>query len=253
MARQAAAPQRNLSEAEQQTRVDLAACYRDFARRELDDSIYTHLSARIPDSDAFLFIGFGLLFADITASRLMKVDLAGANIGGTADRVNPAGWVVHQAVYEAVPEAQSVMHLHTIAGVAVSAQTHGLLPINQFAITHAGQIAYHDYDGPGLRPAERKRFVADLGVRRIMFLRNHGTLVHGRTIAEAYTLMHYLERTCATQVAALAGGSKVVTPRKSVVARTVRTAQGTGDRAFGEVGFRAMMRRLDRIDPSYRD
>lgn len=234
-------------------REQLAACYRMFARRAMDDLIYTHLSARVPgQSDRFLFIPFGMLFADVTASNLMEVDLDGRDVGATGAAVNPAGWIVHRTVYEAVPDAQCVMHLHTIAGTAVSAQACGLLPINQFAVTHHGRIAYHDYDGPGLRPEEQRSFVAALGDRRMMFLRNHGTLTHGRTIAEAYTLMHYLERTCEIQIAAQAGGA-LVTPPAEVIERTAAIGQGTGDPRFAEIGFTALLRRLDRDDPSYRD
>jgi ribulose-5-phosphate 4-epimerase/fuculose-1-phosphate aldolase len=143
-----------------------------------------------------------------------------------------------------------VMHLHTICGTAVSAQKEGLLPINQFGVTYAGQIAYHDYDGPGLRPEEQRKFVAALGNKRLMFLRNHGTLTQGRSIAEAFTLMHYLERTCEIQVAAQAGGALAM-PSPAVIEATVKTAQGVGDRSFGEVGFQAMRRKLDREDRSY--
>ena len=158
---------------------------------------------------------------------------------------------MHRTVYDAVPEAESVMHLHTVPGVAVSAQKGGLLPINQFAVTHAGRIAYHDYDGPGLRPAEQKTLVRDLGDKKMMFLRNHGTLTWGRSIAEAFTLMHYLERTCEIQIAAQAGGAPVL-PRKSVIERTVAKAQGTGNPEWARIGFEALLRRLDREDPSYR-
>ncbi len=243
-----------MAPAEREARIQLAACYRYFARRGMDDLIYTHLSLRVPETDdRFLFVGFGMLFDDVTASNLLKVDIEGNNVGDTPGEVNPAGWIVHKTVFDAKPEAASVMHLHTIAGVAVSAQKGGLLPINQFAITHAGKIAYHDYDGPGLRPEEQKTLAADLGDKRMMFMRNHGTLTHGRTIAEAFTLMHYLERTCEIQVAAQAGGGKLVVPSKSVVERTVKTAQGTGDPSFGQVGFDAILRQLDRDDPSYRD
>lgn len=235
-------------------REQLAACYRMFARRAMDDLVYTHLSARVPGTrDRFLFIPFGMLFAEVTASGLMEVDADGADVANTGAAVNPAGWVVHRTVYEAVPDAQCVMHLHTIAGTAVSAQAAGLLPVNQFAITYHGQIAYHDYDGPGLRPEERRKLVAALGDKRMMFLRNHGTLTHGRTIAEAYTLMHYLERTCEIQVAAQAGGGALAVPPRAVIERTVATAQGTGDPRFGEIGFEALLRVLDREDPSYRD
>jgi ribulose-5-phosphate 4-epimerase/fuculose-1-phosphate aldolase len=238
---------------ERSVREQLAGCYRLFARRAMDDLVYTHLSARVPGKpDRFVFIPFGMLFDEVTASNLMEVDLDGADVANTGAAVNPAGWIVHRTVYEAVPDARCVMHLHTIAGTAVSAQAAGLLPVNQFAITYHGQIAYHDYDGPGLRPEERRRFVAALGDRRMMFLRNHGTLTHGRTIAEAYTLMHYLERTCEIQVAAQAGGGALAVPPQAVIERTVATAQGTGDPRFGEIGFEALLRRLDREDPSYR-
>jgi ribulose-5-phosphate 4-epimerase/fuculose-1-phosphate aldolase len=236
------------------TRRQLAACYRIFARRGMDDLIYTHLSARLPGDEArFLFIPFGMLFEEATASTLIEVDIDGTDLSGDGKPVNPAGWIVHRTVYEAVPEARSVMHLHTIAGTAVSAQRQGLLPLNQFGVTYHGAIAYHDYDGPGLRPEEQRRFVADLGTKRMMFLRNHGTLTHGRTIAEAFTLMHYLERSCEIQVAAQAGGGALALPAPEVIARTVATAQGVGDRSFGEIGFEALLRRLDREDPGYRD
>ena len=236
-----------------QARRELAACYRMFARRGMDDLIYTHLSCRVPESPGrFLFIPFGMLFEEVTASNLLEVDIAGADQSGGGKPVNPAGWIVHRTVYEARPEASCVMHLHTICGTAVSAQKDGLLPVNQFGITYAGQVGYHDYDGPGLRPEERKKFVAALGDRKMMFLRNHGTLTWGRSIAEAFTLMHYLERSCEIQVAAQGGGGALALPADEVIERTVATAQGVGDASFGRIGFEALLRRLDREDPSYR-
>lgn len=243
----------NVSDAEWALRLKLAACYRMFVRRGMDDLIYTHLSVKLDDQpNAYLFIGFGQLFDDVTASTLLKVDIDGRNIGATPGEVNPAGWVVHSTVYRAQPSAQSVMHLHTIPGVAVSAQRDGLRPVNQFAITYSGKIAYHDYDGPGFRPAEQQTLVADLGDKKMMFLRNHGTLTWGRSIAEAFTLMHYLERTCEIQIAAQGGGALAIPPDE-VIQRTVATGQGTGDAKWGEIGFEALLRRLDRDDPSYRD
>ncbi|MDQ6639873.1 MAG: class II aldolase/adducin family protein [Pseudomonadota bacterium] len=236
----------------QRSRVELAACYRMFARRGMDDLIYTHLSARIADSPGrFLFIPFGMLFEEVTASNLLEVDLDGRDVSGAGVAVNPAGWVVHRTVYEAQPAAQCVMHLHTVCGTAVSAQKAGLLAVNQFGITYSGHIGYHDYDGPGLRADEQKTFVADLGDRRMMFLRNHGTLTWGRSIAEAFTLMHYLERTCEIQVAAQ-GGGPLALPPGPVIERTAATAQGVGDASFGRIGFEALIRRLDREDPTYR-
>jgi ribulose-5-phosphate 4-epimerase/fuculose-1-phosphate aldolase len=233
-------------------REQLAACYRIFARRNMDDLIFTHLSARVPGTrERFLFIPFGMLFEEVTASNLLEVDIAGEVTSGSNRTVNPAGWIVHRTVYEAISDAHCVMHLHTIGGTAVSAQKDGLLPINQFAITYFGKIAYHDYEGPGLPPAEQKSFVVDLGDKRMMFLRNHGTLTHGRTIAETFTLMHYLERSCEIQLAAQAG-TVLAMPAQKVIDATVATAQGVGDRNFGEVGFHALLRKLDREDPSYR-
>jgi ribulose-5-phosphate 4-epimerase/fuculose-1-phosphate aldolase len=236
-----------------ETREQLAACYRIFARRDMDDLIFTHLSARLPGTrDHFLFIPFGMLFEEATASNLLEVDIAGNAVNGDDAAVNPAGWIVHRTVYEAVPEAECVMHLHTITGTAVSAQRQGLLPVNQFAVTFHGRIAYHDYDGPGLRPEEQRNFVANLGDKRMMFLRNHGTLTHGRSIAEAFTLMHNLERTCEIQIAAQAGGGALALPPAEIIERTAAIGQGVGDRSFGDVGFKALLRKLDRDDPSYR-
>lgn len=243
-----------LSEQAWETRVNLAACYRIFARRGMDDSIYTHLSARLPGTpDRFLFIPFGMLFDEVTASNLIEVDLTGKDMSGAQKPVNPAGWIVHRTVYEAAPTANCVMHLHTITGTAVSAQKAGLLPVNQFAVTYHGQIGYHDYDGPGLRTEEQKKFVAALGTKRLMFLRNHGTLTLGRSIPEAFTLMHYLERSCEIQIAAQAGGAPLALPPQDVIDTTVKTAQGVGDASFGAIGFKAFVRRLDREDPSYKN
>jgi ribulose-5-phosphate 4-epimerase/fuculose-1-phosphate aldolase len=241
------------ADADRQTREQLAACYRIFARAQMDDLIFTHLSAKIPGKEGrYLFIPFGMLFEEVTASNLLEVDIEGNAIGSN-QKVNPAGWIVHRVVYEAVPEAQSVMHLHTITGTAVSAQRQGLLPVNQFGVTFHGKISYHDYDGPGLRPEEQKKFVANLGANRMMFLRNHGTLTHGRSIGEAFILMHNLERTCQIQIAAQSGGGELALPPPDIIARTVQIAQGVGDRAFGDIGFDAFLRQIERQDPGYKD
>jgi ribulose-5-phosphate 4-epimerase/fuculose-1-phosphate aldolase len=237
---------------ERRTRLQLAACYRIFARREMDDLIFTHLSARLPGRDGrFLFIPFGMLFDEVTASNLLEIDIEGnASLRGA--EVNPAGWIVHRVVYDAVQDARCVMHLHTVTGTAVSAQKQGLLPVNQFGITFHGKIAYHDYDGPGFRPEEQLKFVASLGNKRMMFLRNHGTLTQGRSIAEAFILMHNLERTCEIQIAAQSGGGDLALPPVDIVERTIQVAQGVGDQHFADVGFDAVLRQLDRVDPSYR-
>lgn len=242
----------SLAAGERHIRLQLAACYRIFARRGMDDLIFTHLSARLPGgNNRFLFIPFGMLFEEVTASNLLEVNIEGNTVVDGAS-VNPAGWIVHRVVYEAVPEAQSVMHLHTVTGTAVSAQKQGLLPVNQFGITFFGKVAYHDYDGPGLRPEEQKKFIANLSDKRMMFLRNHGTLTHGRSIAEAFILMHNLERTCETQIAAQSGGRELALPPNDIIERTVKIAQGVGDQHFAEVGFNAFLRQLDRVNSSYR-
>ncbi len=247
------AQSKTVVDTERQAREQLAACYRIFARREMDDLIFTHLSAKIPGKEGrYLFIPFGMLFDEVTASNLLEVDIEGNAINSN-NRVNPAGWIVHRVVYDAVPDAQSVMHLHTITGTAVSAQRQGLLPVNQFGVTFYGKIAYHDYDGPGLRPEEQKKFVANLADKRMMFLRNHGTLTHGRSIGEAFILMHNLERTCEIQIAAQTGGGELALPTPDVIARTVKTAQGVGDRSFGDIGFDAFLRQIERQDPTYKD
>jgi ribulose-5-phosphate 4-epimerase/fuculose-1-phosphate aldolase len=252
--RASASSRTNINAAELEARRQLAACYRNFGLRNMDDMIYTHLSARIPGRPGrFLFIPFGMFFEEVTASNLMEVDIEGNDVANSGQAVNPAGWIVHRVVYEAAPDSESVMHLHTVCGTAVSAQKSGLLPVNQFAVTYSGQIAYHDYDGPGLRPDEQKKFIANLDGKLMMFLRNHGTLARGRSIAEAYTLMHYLERTCEIQIAAQAGGGPLVTPAEEIIENTVATAQGVGDSTFGRIGFEAMLRRVDRESPSYRD
>ena len=230
----------------------LAACYRIFAARAMDDLIFTHLSARVPGtSNRFLFIPFGMLFEEVTASTLLEIDISGNVMSPFNGTVNPAGWIVHRTVYEAIGDTQSVMHLHTIAGTAVSAQRDGLLPVNQFAVTYSGKIAYHDYEGPGLPPPEQRRFISNLGSKRMMFLRNHGTLTLGGSIAEAFNLMHYLERACQVQIAALTGRSLTL-PSQKTIEDTVAAAQGVGDAHFWEAGFAALLRKLDRDDPSYR-
>lgn len=236
------------------TRVELAACYRLFAQAGLDDLVFTHLSARIPrESGRFLFICHGLLFAEVTASNLLTVDVKGSNVGTVPGEVNPAGWIVHRTVFEGYPDNTCAMHLHTTAGIAVSVQKQGLLPVNQFGLTYHGKIGYHDYVGPGLPSEEQRAFIRDMEGKRMMFLRGHGTLTYGSSIAQAYFLMHYLEWSCQIQIAAQSVAADLVLPPGDVIERTVKTAQGVGDGAFADVAFRALLRKLDREDLSYRE
>ncbi len=248
------APQDAIAADERNARVELAACYRLFAEAGLDDLVFTHLSARVPNTDdRFIFIAFGPLFAEVTASNLLTVDIEGNNVGPVPGAVNPAGWIVHRTVFEGIPDTTCVMHLHTTAGIAVSVQKQGLLPINQFGLTYHGKIGYHDYAGPGLPAKEQQAFVRHLDGKRMMFLRNHGTLTIGSSIAEAYFLMHYLERSCQLQIAAQSTARDIVLPPDDVIERTVKTAQGVGDSVFAEVAFGALLRKLDGKDPSYRE
>jgi len=197
----------NISKEEWQTRVDLAAAYRLVAHFGWDDLIFTHLSARVPGGDHhFLINPYGMMFHEITASSLVKVDQDGTVVSDNGYGVNPAGFTIHSAVHMARPEAGAVMHLHNHAGTAVSAQKSGLLPITQTAMLVYPHVAYHDYEGVALNLDERERIVHDLGDKDIMILRNHGTLTVGRTVPETFTLMYFLENACEKQIRAQAGG-----------------------------------------------
>lgn len=249
----------SMSEAEWQTRVDLAACYRLVALYGWDDLIFTHISARVPDShgggghEHFLINRYGLMFEEMTASSLVKVDLQGNVIDDEASSINPAGFTIHSAVHEAREDAGCVIHLHTPAGVAVSAQEGGLLPISQTALFPYASLAYHDYEGVALNPEEKERLVADLGQHNTMLLRNHGTLALGPTIADAFLGIYILERACATQVLAQSGGAQLraVAPEivGGIMAAAKKVTHGGGG---GKLAWPALLRKLDRIDPSYK-
>jgi ribulose-5-phosphate 4-epimerase/fuculose-1-phosphate aldolase len=238
---------------ERQIRVDLAAAYRLVALYGWDDLIFTHISARVPGPEHhFLINPYGMLFEEITASSLVKVDLDGKVVEETTYPVNPAGFTIHSAVHDAREDAHCVMHLHTTAGVAVSAQADGLLPLNQTAMLVRGDLAYHDYEGVALNHDERPRLVADLGDKPAMLLRNHGTLTVGNTVASAFLTMYFLERACATQVATLGGGVKIYWPTDEVQALVTKQAQ-FGRGAIDNLAWKPLIRKLDKIDPSYKD
>ncbi len=235
-------------------RVDLAACYRCAALYRMTDLIYTHISARVPGPDEhFLINAFGLTWDEITASSLVKVDLEGTIIDDpTGLGINRAGYVIHGAVHRARPDVACVMHTHTAAGIAVSAQEHGLLPISQHAMRFHERLAYHAYEGVALDLDEQQRLVRDLGEHRAMILCNHGLLTAGETIAQAFDLMYYLERACTAQVDALAGGSKLRIPPPEVAAKVALQFAGLPYKKR-QTEWRALRRALDRTDPSYRD
>ncbi len=241
-----------MSEAEWQTRVDLAACYRMIAHFGMDDLIYTHISARVPGPEHhFLINPFGLLYEEVTASNLLKVDLDGTVLDRTEWEINPAGYVIHSCVHAAREDLACVIHTHTTAGVAVSCQPGGLLPLSQTALLYKDLIGTHDYEGLALNMGEQERLVRDLGDRKqILILRNHGLLACGRTIPEAFIMMYYVEQACRIQIAAQAGGALhyPVDDVQDLAHRQAMTGFGKG---LGTREFAALRRKLDRIDPSY--
>lgn len=248
---------------ERRVRTDLAACYRLVDLYGMSDMILNHISARVPGQEMhFLINPFGMMYDEITASSLIKVDLDGRVIANANPdyTINLPGYVIHSAIHGARHDVACVLHTHTPAGMAVSALECGLLPINQTAMRFAGGVAYHDFEGVAVDLDERRRLVEDLGDHDVMILRNHGLLAVGRTVAEAFVNIHRLERACQTQLLAMATGSALITPPQSLIDKTfgqlrqAPTPAADGRRLpHGEREWPALLRRLDRIDPSYRD
>jgi ribulose-5-phosphate 4-epimerase/fuculose-1-phosphate aldolase len=237
-------------------RVDLAACYRLVALYGWDDLVFTHISARIPGPEHhFLINPYGMMFEEITASSLVKIDMEGKPVGASPYPVNPAGFTIHSAVHEVREDAGCVMHLHTPDGTAVSTSKEGLLPLNQTAQLVLPELAYHDYEGVALDLAERPRLQRDLGAKNIMLLHNHGTLTVGRSCAEAFTRMYFLERACTMQVRTrMLGGPESDYPTApDVIEKNAALGKSSG---FAEVAERlvwpALLRKLDRLDKSFR-
>ncbi|MBM08338.1 MAG: class II aldolase [Magnetovibrio sp.] len=241
-----------ISAEEWQVRVDLAACYRMVARNGWDDGIFTHNSARVPGvDDHFLLNPYGLMFSEITASSLVKVDVDGRVIDPPDAEIINAGFTIHSAIHMSRHDALCVMHTHTIAGMAVSAQACGLLPLNQKSMRFFNRIAYHDYEGIADNLEERERLVEDIGNCRAMILKNHGLLTAGRTIAEAFTLMRYLQNACELQIAAQAGGELTIPP-PSVCERVALQFDRSGDnQCANDASWAAYKRSLDREEPDY--
>ncbi|WP_046110965.1 class II aldolase/adducin family protein [Aquincola tertiaricarbonis] len=240
---------------EQQVRIDLAAAFRLAALNGWDDTVYTHLSATVPGEPGHYLINpFGLLFEEITASSLVKVNQHGQVVDGSGRPVNPTGFTIHGAVHAARPEVECVIHLHTPWGVALSMLPEGLLPTSQYAMRLHGRLGRHAYEGLALGTDEQRRLVANLGSLDGLILDNHGTMVVGRTVAEAWMLMHLLERAAQAQLRAQAGaraGIQVVT--EELAARTHRQWVGDGSEWDGDVEWPALLRRLDRLSPGYAD
>jgi len=238
--------------AEWQQRVDLAACYRLVALYGWDDLIFTHVSARVPGPEHhFLINPYGMMFEEITASSLVKVDLAGRKVMDSPYDINPAGFTIHSAIHAAREEAKCVVHTHTLNGVAVSAQKGGLLPISQQSIFPLSSIAYHDYEGLALREDEKPRLVRDLGDRNFLMLRNHGLLTVGETIADAFLFMYVFEAACAIQLRAQ-GSPELIPIDPRIVAGAQAAAKQVTRGAGAALAWPGLLRKLDRIDPGYR-
>jgi ribulose-5-phosphate 4-epimerase/fuculose-1-phosphate aldolase len=243
-----------VSDEEWQLRVDLAACYRVIAMHGWDDLVFTHISARVPgDEEHFLINAYGMLFEEMTASNLIKVDLDGNKVLESPHPVNPAGFVIHSAIHETRHDVACVLHTHTRAGVAVSAQAGGLLPLSQISLFPLTSLGYHDYEGVALNDAEKPRLVADLGNNNAMILRNHGLLTVGESIPDAFLLMYALETACQTQLLAQSGGTELVHVPEGIVsgmqAQGEQVLKGLG----GQLAWPGLLRKLDRRDSSFRD
>jgi len=251
----AVAPPRGMDTAEWRIRCDLAALYRLVAHFRMTDLVYTHISARLPGPEHhFLINRYGVLFHEMCASDLVKIDLEGRVLEpDPASRpVNAAGFTIHSAVHMAREDAICVIHTHTAAGIAVSAQKHGLLPISQHALAFYGRLAYHDYEGIALDLGERERLVADLGPHRAMILRNHGLLACGRTIPEAFHLIYMLERACQAQLAAMAGGAELIVPPPEVCERTAAQFEQLDDLAHYDRVWESALRLIEGQGPDWR-
>lgn len=243
-----------VSDEEWQVRVDLAACYRIIAMHGWDDLVFTHISARVPGPDEhFLINPYGMLFEEITASSLVKVDLDGEKVVDSPYPVNPAGFTIHSAVHEARPDVGCVLHTHTRAGVAVSAQKDGLLPLSQISLIPYATLGYHDYEGIALNEEEKPRLVADLGDNQALILRNHGLLTVGTTISDAFLMMYALETACQTQVMAQSSGGELLQVPAPIVAGIQAQVEQVTRGLGGELAWPGLLRKLDRRDTSYRD
>jgi ribulose-5-phosphate 4-epimerase/fuculose-1-phosphate aldolase len=244
-----------MNASEQQIRRDLAACYRLVALHGWDDLIFTHISARLPDEpDHFLINPYGMLFEEITASSLVKINLQGQVVGESPFPVNPAGFTIHSAIHEVRHDANCVMHLHTIDGTAVSSDPQGLLPLNQTAQLLSQHIAYHDYEGVALDHSERPRLQKDLGHQDMMLLRNHGTLTVGRSCADAFLKMYMLERACSMQARTLSmlKAEQAYPTESAVIAKNSALMDGNGATELAEkLVWPAMMRKLQRTCPDF--
>ena len=246
---------RNLVTPEEwEQRVALAAAYRLVAHFRWDDLVFTHLSARVPGPDHhFLINPYGMAFDEITASSLVKVDLKGKKVMDSPYEINPAGFTIHSAIHAAREDAKCILHIHSVNGAAVSAQKKGLLPISQHSIFVLSSLAYHDYEGVALREDEKPRLVRDLGNKKYFMLRNHGLLTVAGNVPDAFLQLYTFETACMIQVRAQAGGGELITIDPRIIATAQQQAETVTNEESAEIAWPAMLRKLDRIDPSYRE
>ena len=248
-----AAMQHQVSPEEWQIRVDLAACYRLVAAFGWSDLVFTHITARLPGPDHhFLINPYGMMFDEITASSLVKIDLDGNKVQDTLFPVNPAGFTIHSAIHAAREDAICVLHTHSLNGVAVSAQEAGVLPLSQQSIFVLNSLAYHDYEGLALNDDEKPRLVSDFGDKNYLMLRNHGLLTVGKTIADAFLNMYIFEAACTVQVRAMAGGAALRTINPTIIDNAMEQAKVVTKSLGGLLAWPALLRKLEREDASYR-
>ncbi|WP_444758060.1 class II aldolase/adducin family protein [Pseudomonas sp. A014] len=244
----------NISDVEWQARCELAALYRMVAHFRMTDLIDTHITLRIPGPEHhFLINQYGVIFDRMRASDLVRIDQHGDVVDQAFGerRVNAAGFVIHSAIHMARPDMHCVIHTHTAAGIAVSAQEHGLLPISQHALKFYGKLAYHQYEGIALSLDERERLIADLGTHKAMILRNHGLLAGGASVAEAFHEIHFLERACQAQVQALAGGGKLIYPSEEVCRHTAAQFQRDESAQIISLSWNAALTLIEHQRESY--
>ena len=251
---EASAVRRTVSAAEWQVRVNLAAAYRLVALYGWDDLVFTHISARVPGPEHhFLINPYGMLFEEITASSLVKIDRDGAKVMDSPFEVNPAGFTIHSCIHAARADAACVMHVHSLNGIAVSAQRAGVLPISQQSLFVLSSLAYHDYEGVALQAEEQPRLVHDLGDKTFLMLRNHGLLTAAGSMADAFLAMYVFEAACTIQVRAQSGGVELIPIAAPILggirAQAAQVTRGLG----GALAWPGLLRRLDRVNPGYAD
>ncbi len=243
-----------VSEEEWKLRVDLAAAYRLVALYGWDDLIFTHISARLPGTEHnFLINPYGMTFDEVTASSLVKIDLDGKKLMDSPYEINPAGFTIHSAIHAAREDAKCVLHTHSLNGVAISATKQGIVPISQQSIFVLASLAYHDYEGVALHEGEKPRLVRDLGEKNFLMLRNHGILTVGSSVADTFLFMYLFEACCTIQVRAQSTRAELISIDPKIVAGAQMAAKQVTRSAGGGLAWPGLLRKLDRIDRSYRD